>query len=132
MKQIGPDPDSCTYTILFHACSEYSTSREEILKMANTLYKDIQDRSVEIHVLAYASMMKAFVKGNDIKRAVDIAVFILDEYGDKDENGIVFNLLHFLHNDKQRGFFHSISVSVFYHVYSCLFKRDRVNLIESI
>ena len=119
MKQIGPDPDSFTYTILFYACSEYSTSREEILKMANTLYKDIQDRSVEIHVLAYASMMKAFVRGNDIKRAVDIAVFILDELGDIDEQriGIVFNVLNILQNDRQRGFYHSIFVSVFFFMF---------------
>ena len=118
MMQIGPDPDSITYTILFSACSKSSTSRNEILKMTNNLLKDIQDRDVELEVKAYDSMMQAFIKGNDIKRAVDIAVFILDEFGQINREGVVFNLLNYFHNDRQRGFYHSISVSVFF---SCLY-----------
>ena len=114
MMQIGPDPDSVTYTILFSACSKSSTSRDEILKMTNKLFKDIQDRDVELEVKAYNSMTQAFIKGNDIKRAVDIALFILDELGDNDEKGIVFNVLNILQNDRQRGFYHSIFVSVFF------------------
>ncbi|KAK3109031.1 hypothetical protein FSP39_021508 [Pinctada imbricata] len=103
-----------TQTVLVPSESENrksSLSKQEILEKANQLRNDITDRCLEKDKVMYICMMQAFIKGNDIKSAIDTTIFLLDEFENESRTnslGSLFHLLHALHDDKQRGFHHAV------------------------
>ncbi|KAK3082978.1 hypothetical protein FSP39_010585 [Pinctada imbricata] len=109
MSQHGPEPNTHTYSAIIKACinSQFSR-REEILKIAKTLLRDIQDRGIQIHGATHKALMNLFAQGIDSKILIDLIPFLLDEVGEKHSGSILSIVLNSSLKDRQRGFHDAI------------------------
>ncbi|ESO10019.1 hypothetical protein HELRODRAFT_109396 [Helobdella robusta] len=78
MKKFGIRADDPTYTGLFNSCSN-SPSKEDGKKRADNLRMLMKKQDVQVNIITYRAMIKAYARLNDLKTAFVLADEALSE-----------------------------------------------------
>ena len=108
MKKMGIEPDGPTYTGLFNACAN-SPFKEEGLKRAKKLHRQLKEKEVEMNSKTYNALIKAYGMCGDIV----LAFSVMDEMKAErvqTTSQTYASLLITCISDKEAGFKHAIEV----------------------